>query len=544
MKIFVSQLNLKIGDLDQNTEKVLRDMDRARTSGSEIIIFPEMTICGYMPEDLLYHHSFIDSMYEHLEKIVKNSHNLTVFVGLVRRNTNDGTNGLCNSCAIISNGKLKGFYDKWLLPTYDVFTERRYFDPGKELCITEVNGKRVGVIICEDIWQHAGKTGPAQYKRDPVEELKKEGIDLLLNLSASPYQYQKPDTRVEVCAKAAKTLNCPVILCCQVGGNDQILFDGYSVCVNADGTLRQLAKGFEEDVMIIDVDAPTCTCPFEYDVLEDLYQSLVMGVRDYFHKQGFTKACLGLSGGIDSALVICIAKDALGPENVLGIMLPSRYSSKESVTDSISLAKNLGVETIEIPIEKPFTTFLDLLKPHFGDKPTDVTEENMQARIRGLIIMAYSNKNGHIVLSTGNKSETALGYSTLYGDMCGGLGVIGDVIKTKVYKLCRYINRNGEIIPQNIIDRPPSAELRPDQKDLDSLPDYGIVDAVLQGYVEEYLSLDEISSKYKIPLETVMNLVQRIHRAEYKRRQGPPILRVTRKSFGVGRRYPIVQGWM
>ncbi len=544
MKIFVSQLNLKIGDLDGNTQKIVRDMERARKSGSKIVLFPEMTICGYMPEDLLYHHTFIESMTEHLEKIVKESHDLTVFVGLVRRNTDGGVNGLYNSAAIISNGKLLRFYDKWLLPTYDVFTERRYFDPGKELCVIEVEGKRVAVIICEDIWQHARQTGPAQYLRDPIEELKKENIDLLLNLSASPYQYQKPDTRVEVCAKAAKTLNCPVILCCQVGGNDQILFDGYSVCVNANGTLRQLGKGFEEDYMAIDIDAPTCTCSFEYDPLGDLYRALVMGVRDYFQKQGFTKACLGLSGGIDSALVICLAKEALGAENVLGIMLPSQYSSKESVTDSETLAKNLGIETLHIPIEEPFNSFVFLLKPYFGNKPIDVTEENMQARIRGIIIMALSNKHGYIVLSTGNKSETALGYCTLYGDMCGGLGVIGDVMKTKVYKLCRYINREKEIIPNGIIDRPPSAELRPDQKDSDSLPEYGIVDAVLQGYVEQNLSIDEISQKHKIPLETVMGLVQRIHRAEYKRRQGPPILRVTRKSFGVGRRYPIVQGWM
>ncbi|GAB5411139.1 MAG: NAD+ synthase [Chlamydiales bacterium] len=544
MKIFVSQLNLKIGDLDGNTQKIVRDMERARKSGSKIVLFPEMTICGYMPEDLLYHHTFIESMTEHLEKIIKESHDLTVFVGLVRRNTDGGVNGLYNSAAVISNGKLLRFYDKWLLPTYDVFTERRYFDPGKELCVIEVEGKRVAVIICEDIWQHARQTGPAQYLRDPIEELKKENIDLLLNLSASPYQYQKPDTRVEVCAKAAKTLNCPVILCCQVGGNDQILFDGYSVCINADGTLRQLGKGFEEDAMAIDIDAPTCTCSFEYDPLGDLYRALVMGVRDYFQKQGFTKACLGLSGGIDSALVICLAKDALGAENVLGIMLPSQYSSKESVTDSETLAKNLGIETLHIPIEEPFNSFVSLLKPYFGNKPIDVTEENMQARIRGIIIMALSNKHGYIVLSTGNKSETALGYCTLYGDMCGGLGVIGDVMKTKVYKLCRYINREKEIIPNGIIDRPPSAELRPDQKDSDSLPEYGIVDTVLQGYVEQNLSIDEISQKHKIPLETVMELVQRIHRAEYKRRQGPPILRVTRKSFGVGRRYPIVQGWM
>ena len=544
MKVFVSQLNLKIGDLDGNTKKILRDMERARKSGSKIVLFPEMTICGYMPEDLLYHHTFIESMTEHLEKIVKESHDLTVFVGLVRRNPDGGVNGLYNSAAIISNGKLLRFYDKWLLPTYDVFTERRYFDPGRELCVIEVEGKRVAVIICEDIWQHARQTGPAQYPRDPIEELKKENIDLLLNLSASPYQYQKPDTRVEVCAKAAKTLNCPVILCCQVGANDQILFDGYSVCINANGTLRQLGKGFEEDSMAIDIDAPTCTCAFEYDPLGDLYRALVMGVRDYFQKQGFTKACLGLSGGIDSALVICLAKDALGAENVLGIMLPSQYSSKESVTDSETLAKNLGIETLHIPIEEPFNSFVSLLKPYFGKKPTDVTEENMQARIRGIIIMALSNKHGYIVLSTGNKSETALGYCTLYGDMCGGLGVIGDVMKTKVYKLCRYINRDKEIIPNGIIERPPSAELRPDQKDSDSLPEYGIVDAVLQGYVEQNLSIDEISQKNKIPLETVMELVQRIHRAEYKRRQGPPILRVTRKSFGVGRRYPIVQGWI
>ena len=542
MKIVVAQINPLIGDLEGNTQKILQFIDRARASSPDIILFSELTICGYAPSDLLHHNEFIDAMQGCLTRIVKASANVTVIVGLVRFNHAKGGKPLFNSAAIVCDGQILGYYDKQLLPTYDVFNERRYFEPGKGVKTWEIKGKKVGVIICEDIWQHSGYTD-ASYTCDPVEDLVSHKPDLLLNLSASPYQFQKPDVRVSVCAKAARTLHCPVILCCQVGGNDDLIFDGYSVAVDENGNLDLLGKGFEEDLIGVHLEAPTCHVPFHYDQTKDLFRAHILGVRDYFGKQGFTKGCLGLSGGIDSALVACIATEALGSENILAINMPSRYSTDETISDALALAKNLGIEYKQIPIEKPFEDFLNLLEPYFEGKHADVTEENLQARIRGIILMALSNKLGYIVLSTGNKSELGLGYCTLYGDMAGGLAVISDVLKTQVYDLCRWINRKGEIIPIGTIDRPPSAELKPNQKDLDSLPDYGIVDVVLKAYVEDFKSPDEIAENYKLPIEQVQDLIRRIHKAEYKRRQSPIGIRVSKKAFSVGRQFPIVQGW-
>lgn len=543
MRIVVAQMNPTIGDLEGNTTKILKILERARVREADVVLFPELTICGYLPEDLLFHASFIDAMEKCLEKIVRDSSRLLVYVGLVRRNLGSGEKPLLNSAAIIQDGKLLGFYDKCLLPTYDVFDERRYFEPGNQMKVVECKGKKIGVIICEDIWQHAGYV-ESRYGSDPVIDLIPHKIDLLLNLSASPYQFQKPDRRVNVCAKAAKTLKCPVILCCQVGGNDQLIFDGYSVYVDETGTLRQLGAGFTEDEMVIDLDALACPCTFHYNPVEDLFKALVLGVRDYFYKQGFKKGLVGISGGIDSALVACIAVEALGKENVLGLNMPSRYSSPESLVDAERLAHNLEIPLKRISIDAPFEGYLKLLDPYFEGKAPDVTEENLQARIRGMILMALSNKLGYIVLSTGNKSEMAMGFCTLYGDMCGGLSVISDVTKEQVYALSRWINRNREIIPKSTIERPPSAELRPNQKDTDTLPDYAVVDIVLKAYVEDYLSPDEISQKYQLPIEIVLDLVHRIHAAEYKRRQAAPGLRVSKKAFRVGRKYPIVQGWL
>ncbi len=544
MRVLVAQLNPIIGDFEGNTQKIIRALDKGRREGVDIVLFSELILCGYPPEDLLMHPSFIEAMEKCLERIVRASTGLTAFVGLARRNPSAGEKALSNSVAIIQNGTLLGFQDKWLLPTYDVFDERRYFEPGSTLDIWEIKGKRVGVAICEDIWQHAGYVDATHYACDPVVELSGRRLDLLLNLSASPYQFERPDVRVKVCSKAAKTLHCPVILCCQVGGNDQLIFDGYSVYVDREGNLRQLGRGFEEDALIVDLEAPACPCPFSHDSIEDLYHALVLGVRDYFHKSGFKKGCLGLSGGIDSALVACISAEALGRENVLALSMPSRYSSEGSIQDAALLAERLQIDLRTIPIEGPFEDYLALLHPFFGGKAPDATEENLQARIRGMILMAISNKLGYVVLSTGNKSEMALGYCTLYGDMCGGLSVIADVTKTQVYALARWINRRQEIIPRAILEKPPSAELKPDQKDSDALPDYAIVDQVLQGYVEDCLSPEEISKRHGIPIDIVLDLIHRIHRAEYKRRQAPPGLRVSKKAFRVGRRYPIVQKWM
>ncbi|NGX47416.1 MAG: Glutamine-dependent NAD(+) synthetase [Chlamydiae bacterium] len=537
----MAQLNPIIGDLKGNTKKILQAVEKAKVEKADIVLFSELTICGYAPGDLLLHDDFVKANEQCLREVVKASAGICIVVGLVRINPGKGKH-LYNSAAIISDGQILGYYNKSLLPTYNVFDERRYFEPGREVKIFSIKDKKVAIIICEDIWQHSGYVD-MRYAYDPIAELVDQKPDILLNLSASPYQFDKPDVRVDVCAKAAKTLKCPVLLCCQVGGNDDLIFDGYSVCVDDHGNLRQLGKGFAEDFFTVDLNAPICNIPFQYNQLQDLYRALVLGVHDYFAKQGFQKALLGLSGGIDSALVACIATEALGPENVLGISMPSRYSSEGSISDAKKLADNLGIGYKKIPIEEPFKDYLRMLEPHFEGKPTDTTEENLQARIRGMILMGLSNKLGHIVLSTGNKSEMGLGYCTLYGDMCGGLGVIADVLKTQVYELSRWINREKEIIPQMTIDKPPSAELKPGQKDLDSLPDYGIVDKVLKAYVEEHLSIKEIIDRLHVDKDLIEDLIHRLHRAEYKRRQAPPAIRVSKVSFSVGRRFPIVQGW-
>lgn len=544
MKVLVCQLNLTIGDYQGNLKKILASIEKGKKERVDIVLFSELTLCGYPPEDFLLHENFVLEGEAALEEIVPHTKGIMVVVGLVRRNLAQGEKPLLNSAAIIQDGKIVGFQDKSLLPTYDVFDERRYFEPGSQLFSWEWKGKRVGVLICEDIWEHANKVGFTKYSVDPVTELAKQKIDLLLNLSASPYQFQKPDTRVKVCQSAAHTLKKPVILCAQVGGNDQLVFDGYSVAVGSDGTLRQLAKGFEEDWMVVDLEAPVCPCSFEYDPMSDLYEALVLGTRDYFQKQGFKKGIVGLSGGVDSALVACLAVDALGKENVVGVALPSKYNAAASTTDAEKLAKNLGIEWDVIPIQSMFDKCVQELTPHFKGKEADVTEENIQSRLRGLTLMALSNKLGALVLSTGNKSELAMGFCTLYGDMAGGLSVIADVTKTQVYMLARWINRKKELIPQAILDKPPSAELRPNQRDTDTIPDYSIVDRVLQSYVEDLMTPDEIIKLHHLPKKIVHELIQRIHRTEYKRRQAAPGIRVSKKSFRVGRKYPIVQKWV
>ena len=544
MRVLVAQLDPTIGDFSGNIQKIIQALKHAQTKNADIVLFSELTVCGYPPEDLVLHDHFVTSSEDALQKILPHTKGLMAVVGLVRRNLARGEKSLLNSAAILQDGKIVGFHDKALLPTYDVFDERRYFEPGTEFKSWVWKGKKIGVLICEDIWQHAGYVGDTRYVCDPVLEMQNLKVDLLLNLSASPYQYQKPDVRAKVCQKAAKTLKCPVILCAQVGANDQLVFDGYSVYVNGKGELSQLAKGFEEDLMLVDLEAPSGNFSFTQDAVGDLYRALVLGTRDYFAKQNFRKAILWLSGGIDSALTACIAVEALGKENVYALLMPSRFNSPSSLKDAQDLAKNLGIDFDTISIDELYDTYLKTLTPFFQGKPLDITEENIQSRIRGMTLMALSNKLGYLLLSTGNKSELAMGYCTLYGDMAGGLGVIADVNKTQVYMLARWINQKKELIPHSTIDKPPSAELRPDQRDTDTLPDYSIVDAVLQAYVEDLLSPEEIVKKYNFPLELVLDLIHRIHTSEYKRRQSAPGIRVTKKAFRVGRRYPIVQKWM
>ena len=544
MKILAAQINPTIGDLKGNANLVISSIEQSRSIGADIVLFPELTLTGYPPQDLLLLPHFIDEVERQLDRVVQAAKDLIVIVGLPRRNPALKEKNLFNSAAVIQNQALLGFQDKTLLPTYDVFSERRYFEPAEELKIWELLGQRVAITICEDIWQHSALLKETYYKINPIEVLQKLQPDLLLNLSASPFSINKLQNRLKVCSLAASALKCSLILCNQVGGNDSLIFDGRSVYVDNQGHVKLMGRGFEEDFFL--VDTSTTYPPYQNSSTpqEELYSALVLGVKDYFKKSGFKKACLGLSGGIDSAVAACLAVEALGPENVLGVSMPSRYSSEGSRIDAEQLAKNLGIEYKVISIEKPFSSYLELLNPFFDHRPADSTEENLQARIRGMILMALSNKQGYIILSTGNKSELAMGYSTLYGDMCGGLAILSDVSKMQVYALAQWINRFHEIIPISSITKAPSAELRPNQTDQDSLPPYSVIDHVLQAYVEEHRAPQEIANTYGYPIEIVEDLIRRIHLNEYKRRQAPPGLRVTEKAFSEGRRFPIVEHWI
>lgn len=542
MRILMAQINPTIGDLKGNTQRIIRAIESGRQQQAHIVLFPELVLSGYPPEDMVLLPHFMESVSQHLEEIIQATEGITAIVGLPRYNPNRMEKVLYNSAAVIQNRKLLGFQDKILLPTYDVFDERRYFEPGEPIKVWELYGKKVGITICEDIWQHSGFLQTTYYRRDPVLELQGQKPEFVLNLSASPYSASKFRTRVLVCLRVVQSLNCPLLFCNQVGGNDSLIFDGYSLCLTPDGVV-QCAAGFKEDTLLIDLEQPIKPL-FGQNNLRDLYQALVVGVHDYFNKLGFKKACLGLSGGVDSALVACIAAEALGPENILAVSMPSRYSSPESNRDAALLSQRLGIHYKEISIESPLNSYLDILAPHFAGMEPDITEENLQARIRGMILMSLSNKLGYIVLSTGNKSELAMGYSTLYGDMCGGLGVISDLTKKQVYALAYWVNRYEEVIPWYTLERAPSAELHPNQKDSDSLPDYEILDKVLKAYVEDHLSSEQIVEKYHYSLDLVRDLIKRIHQNEYKRRQAPPSLRVSEKAFSVGRRFPIVQKWV
>lgn len=543
MKVLAVQMNPTIGDVEGNARKVLDGLDRAREKQADIVLFPELSLSGYFPDDLLLDPGLIDAVKKQLERIEPATNGLFAVIGLPRWNLSRKQKPLYNSAAVFADGKLLGYKNKTLLPTYDVFDEARYFEPGLEEPIWEYLGHKIAVTICEDVWQYAGLVGYTNYAQDPVMALKKQRPDLVLNLSGSPYSLHHKSVRFEVFGAASRLLQCPTVVCNQVGANDSLVFDGHSFFLNEKGEIMQVAKGFVEEDLLVDLHPHACPCRHFENGIKDLYSALVLGVRDYFRKLGFKKALLGLSGGIDSALVACIAKDALGQENVLAIGLPSRFSAPSSMLDAKALAMRLEIGWQEISMNGIFQHYLDLLEPLFEGKPMDETEENLQSRIRSMILMAFSNKFGALLLNTGNKSEMALGYTTLYGDMAGALGVLHDVTKSYVYKLAEYVNREKEVIPYRIIEKPPSAELRENQTDFESLPPYEILDAVIEDYVEERLSAEEIAAKRGFALEQVSGLVQKIHLAEYKRRQAPIGIRVTQKAFGKGRIVPIVQKW-
>ncbi|MBJ7395407.1 MAG: NAD+ synthase [Akkermansiaceae bacterium] len=542
MNIGLAQFNSVIGDFPGNVKRILAAYRTCLDAGADLVLTPELSLVGYPPRDLVFKSQFVPKCLQALDYLAGEIREVPLLVGYVdHHHPAKPGKPFRNAAAWLENGVIQHRIWKTLLPTYDVFDERRYFEPGDSCEPILWNGHRIGVTICEDIWTETYLQRPF-YDRDPIVELTTKGIDLLVNLSASPFHLGKPLLRRAMIGGLARKAKVPVVYCNAVGANDQLVFDGHSMVTTNDGRIHTQLTGFIETCAIVDpfTSAPQTDAPLSSCDAEQLYQALVLGVRDYVTKCGFSTVCLGLSGGIDSALTAAIAADALGPENVHGLTMPSPYSSRGSVEDSFALAKNLGIQCDEVPIKNAFEAIKATMQPLFKDKPEDVTEENMQARLRGLMLMALSNKDNHLLLTTGNKSELAVGYCTIYGDMCGGLAVISDLPKGRVYEVSRWINREREIIPWNTIDKPPSAELRPDQKDQDTLPPYDVLDGILELYVENQLSADEIISR-GFEESTVRWVQRRVDLNEWKRHQAAPGLRVTSKAFGIGRRMPIVQ---
>lgn len=543
MKIALAQINPTVGDFDGNLSLILRVLERAKGMEADLCIFPEMCITGYPSHDLLERPGYIDRNLKTLELLTRQIKGIAAVVGYVSRDPGGPGKGLHNSAALIENGKVVSTHSKMLLPTYDIFDERRYFEPAKDVSIVKFKGRKLGISICEDIWNDPGFWPKRLYDRDPIAELVEKGAEILINISASPFTLEKRTMRPEMLKSAAVHYGRQLIFVNQVGGNDDLVFDGHSLVFSAGGDLMARGAEFDEDLIIFDTDNGKGEIRNQAESDEEAaFGALVLGTRDYASKCGFKSAVLGLSGGIDSSLVAAIGARALGPENVLGVTMPSPYSSKASVDDSKALADALGIRFQNIPIDNLFESFLGELSPSFEGRNPDITEENIQARIRGMILMALSNKFGHLVLSTGNKSEIATGYCTLYGDMAGGLAVLSDVPKTMVYRLANEINKSGEIIPSSIMEKPPSAELRPDQKDEDSLPPYSKLDKILELFIEKGMDVEGIVEK-GLDRDLVKEVVGLVIHNEYKRRQTAPGLKITVKAFGPGRRMPIAQKW-
>ena len=544
MKVGIAQINAVIGDFPGNAKRLLQAYRECLEAGADLVITPELSLVGYPPHDLVFKSQFVAKGLQALDYLAGEVKEVPMLVGYVDHNeTARPGKPFRNAAAFLHRGVIQAKVWKTLLPTYDVFDERRYFEAGESCTPILWNGLRLGVTICEDIWTEEFQQRPL-YDRDPVEELCAQGIDVLLNLSASPFHIGKPEIRRELVSAIAKESGIPVVYAKAVGANDELIFDGQSIVAAPDGRIAVQMPGFVEGCQTVDLDAlPAGEAPLYQAAAEgQLHDALVLGLRDYAKKCGFRSACLGLSGGIDSALVAVLAVEALGAENVHGLTMPSPYSSEGSVADSLALAKNLGIRCDTAPISGSFAAVKAAMAPLFEGSREDVTEENMQARLRGLYLMALANKAGHLLLTTGNKSELAVGYCTIYGDMCGGLAVISDLPKTRVFDLCRWINREREIIPWNTIEKPPSAELRPDQQDQDTLPPYEVLDAILELYVERQMAAAEIIAR-GYEEATVRWVQRRVDQNEWKRQQAAPGLRVTSKAFGSGRRMPIAQAF-
>jgi NAD+ synthase (glutamine-hydrolysing) len=542
MKIALAQFNPTVGDFEGNAARIVSLATEAKQRGADLAVFSELCVCGYLPLDLLERPAFIERNHETL-KCIAMQMPLPAIVGYAGRVERDRAGkSIANKAALIDEGRVVFEQSKMLLPTYDVFDESRYFQPGERQYVYGLDREQLGITICEDVWNDKTFWANPMYARDPVTELVAQGTSVLLNISASPYTLEKRTLRLQMLRSLARHHRRPIIYVNQVGGDDSLIFDGASIAITPDGRIAAQAKAFEEDVVLFD------TVTGEGDIHEQpedeiayAYQALVTGTRDYVRKCRFSKAIVALSGGIDSAVVASIAVAALGPRNVLGVSMPGPYSSEGSRTDAKALADNLGIEFLTIPIGEVFESYRKVLQPAFGDRKPDTTEENIQARIRGNYLMALSNKFGSMVLSTGNKSESAVGYCTLYGDMAGGLAVISDVPKLMVYELAHYINRERELIPRSTITKPPSAELRPDQKDTDSLPPYEVLDRILKAYIEEVKAPEQIAAELGYDLKLVREIAALVDRNEYKRKQAAPGLKITSRAFGFGRPFPIAQ---
>src|SRR5579859_545782 len=542
MKIALAQINTTVGDFAGNIERIVKFARCATERRADLVIFHELALCGYPPRDLVEKPEFLGRSQSELERLATLLPDIPTLVGYVRHSRVQQGKPAADAAALLHNKKVALDYSKILLPFYDVFDESRYFEPGNTPGLYELHGLKMGVTICEDIWNDKNFWKKQLYARDPAEESAAAGARILINIASSPFTTEKIQFRHDMLKALATHYRLPVVYVNQVGGNDQLVFDGSSTAFNAQGELCARAKSFEEDLVIFDTEegareirqAPASE-------IEAVYQALLLGTRDYVSKCGFRKVIVGLSGGIDSSLVATLAADALGPENVLGVSMPGPYSSPGSIRDAEVLARNLKIDFRMIPMTAIFENYLMTLDSAFEGRPRDVTEENIQARVRGNLLMALSNKLGALVLSTGNKSELAVGYCTLYGDMAGGLAAIADVPKTMVYELARYANRAVERIPRSSLEKAPSAELRPNQTDQDTLPPYEVLDVILKAFIEENLSAKEIVQKYKLDHELVRQTIRRVNNAEYKRQQAAPALKVTAKAFGMGRRYPIAQ---
>ncbi len=540
VKIALGQINPTVGDFSGNAAKIIQFALQARSAGAGLILFPELAVCGYPPHDLVERPSFVTRNRETVERIAAETQGIAVICGMVTPAEADSGKKVMNSAALLREGRIEFIQSKMLLPTYDVFDEMRNFAPAKSQQLFSFCGNQMALTICEDAWNDKRFWNKQLYRIDPVEELVRAGGNFVLNISASPFWLGKRELRRDMLAAIAQNQKVPVAMVNQVGGNDSLVFDGSSLVIAPDGQVIAQGKSFEEDLIYFDSQSLTGDVHIQTVGEEaSAYEALVLGTRDYVHKCGFERAIIGLSGGIDSALTAAIAVDALGPENIIGVGMPGPYSSQGSIDDARELARNLKIRFELLSIDEIYEAARRTLAPVFSGMPQDVTEENIQSRARGLLLMAMSNKFGALVLSTGNKSELAVGYCTLYGDMVGGLAVISDVPKTLVYRVSAYVNSRRKVIPEATIEKPPSAELRPDQKDSDSLPPYEVLDEILEDFVEESWSAEQIARAHNFDPELVRRVIRMVERSEYKRQQAAPGIKISAKAFGYGRRFPI-----